>query len=107
MEFLLTPADDLGVGLLTSICVIPIGSEEIDDVAEEEEAKVAKEEEEEVVVAAVTEEGIEIEEIEYKGIRYYKDNENFIYAVNEDDEPSENPVGYWKVKTQTIAFYKV
>ena len=52
------------------------------------------------------EEGMAVEEIEYNGTRYYKDTENFIYSVNKDDEPSENPVGYWKVKTQTIAFYK-
>ena len=60
---------------------------------------VAPEEEE------VEEEGIELEEITYKNNRYYKDNENFIYSII-DDEPSEIPVGYWKEKTQTIAFYK-
>ena len=68
-----------------------------EEVVEEEEDQCQEEEEE----------GMAVEEIEYNGSRYYKDTENFIYSVNKDDEPSDNPVGYWKVKTQTIAFYKV
>jgi hypothetical protein len=75
---------------------------------EEVELEVVKEEEveeEEVEVEEEVEEGIELEEITYKNITYYKDNENFIYSII-DDEPSEIPVGYWKEKTQTIAFYK-
>lgn len=53
------------------------------------------------------EEGLELEEIEFKGTKYYKDGEGFIYSINEDEEPSENPIGYWKEKTQSIAFYKL
>ena len=89
-----------------------------DEVEEVEEVEVVKEEEEEEVEVVKkeeveedeeeeeeVEEGIELEEITYKNITYYKDNENFIYSII-DDEPSEIPVGYWKEKTQTIAFYK-
>ena len=65
---------------------------------EQEEIEEEEEEEEE-------EEGLELEEIEFKGIKYYKDGEGFIYSII-DDEPSENPIGYWKEKTQSIAFYK-
>jgi hypothetical protein len=49
---------------------------------------------------------MELEEIEYNDVKYYKDGENFIYSIDKSGEPSENPVGYWKEKTQTIAFYK-
>jgi hypothetical protein len=73
------------------------------NVEEEEEEEVEAEEEEE---EEEEDEGMEIEEIEYKETRYYKDAENFIYSINKDDEPSENLVGYWKEKTQSIAFYK-
>jgi hypothetical protein len=49
---------------------------------------------------------LELEEIEYNKVKYYKDAENFIYSIDKDDQPSENPIGYWKDKTSTIAFYK-
>lgn len=80
--------------------------EEKKDEKKEKEVVVEEEEEEEEAEEEEEEEGIEFEEIEYKGVRYYKDGENFIYSVSNEDEPSENPVGYWKEKTQTIAFYK-
>jgi hypothetical protein len=86
-----------------------VEEEEEEEVVEEEE----EEEEEEVVEEEAEEEeeeeeeeGLELEEIEYKGGRYYKDAENFIYSINAEDEPSENPVGYWKEKTAVIAFYR-
>jgi hypothetical protein len=75
--------------------------EEEEVVVEEEEVVVEEEEEEEE-----EEEGMELEEIEYNDVKYYKDGENFIYSIDKSGEPSENPVGYWKEKTQTIAFYK-
>ena len=81
---------------------VPEKSEDNEVKKEEEEQGEEEEEEEE----GEEEDGQEFEEIEYKGVRYYKDNENFIYSVDEEDQPSENPVGYWKEKTQTIAFYK-
>lgn len=74
--------------------------EEQQEEQEEEEEEEQEEEQEE------EEDAQEFEEIEYKGNRYYKDNENFIYSVDDNDDPSENPIGYWKEKTQTIAFYK-
>jgi hypothetical protein len=78
---------------------VEVEEEEV-EVEEEEEVEVEEEEEEE------EEEGLELEEIEYNGTKYYKDNENFIYTISEDEQPSENPVGYWKEKTNSIAFYK-
>lgn len=72
---------------------------------QEEQEEVKEEEVEEEEVEEEEEEGLELEEIEFKGIKYYKDGEGFIYSII-DDEPSENPIGYWKEKTQSIAFYK-
>ena len=83
--------------------------EEVEEEAEEEEEEeeeVEEETEEKEEVEEEEEEGLELEELEYKGVRYYKDAENFIYFINKEDEPSENPVGYWKEKTESIAFYK-
>jgi hypothetical protein len=65
--------------------------------AEEEEAEEAEEESEE--------EGVELEEITYQGKVFYRDPEQFVYTVNDEGEVSEEPVGYWKEKTKTIAFY--
>jgi hypothetical protein len=75
---------------------------------EEEEVEEEEVEEEEVEEEEVEEEeeGIELEKIQYKTNTYYKDSEGFIYSIDEDEQPSENPIGYWKEKTQTIAFYK-
>jgi len=83
--------------------------EEEEEAEEVEEDEVEEEEDvEEEVVEEVEEEeeGVELEEMEYKGTKYYRDGEGFIYTIDEDEQPSENPVGYWKEKTQTIAFYK-
>jgi hypothetical protein len=73
---------------------------------EEEEEEVVEEEEEEEEVVEEEEEGVELEEIEYNGKKYFKDAEKFIYSIDEEEQPSENPIGYWKDKTNSIAFYK-
>jgi hypothetical protein len=28
-----------------------------------------------------------------------------VYSIDEEGQPSEDPVGYWKEKTKAIAFY--
>jgi hypothetical protein len=76
-----------------------------DEVVQQEEAVEEVEEVEEEVEEVEEEEGLELEEIVYNGIKYYKDIENFIYSII-DEQPSENPIGYWKEKTKSIAFYK-
>jgi hypothetical protein len=48
------------------------------------------------------EEGEEVEEITYNGETYYKDADGFIYKPDDD-----TPIGYWKEKTQSIAFYRL
>jgi hypothetical protein len=91
---------------------VEVEEEETEEQEEEVEVEVEEQEEEETEEVEVEEEeeeeeeeGIELEEIEYNGKTYYKDGEGFIYSVT-DGEPSENPVGYWKEKAQSIAFYK-
>ena len=80
--------------------------EEEEEVVEEEEEEEVEEVEEEVVEEEVEEEEEELEEITYLAKKYYKNNEGFIYGIDEDEQPTENPIGYWKEKTKTIAFYK-
>lgn len=62
---------------------------------------------EEEQVEEEEEEGVELEEIIVKGVHYYKDpEEGFIYEIDSEGQPSENPIGVWKTKTQTISFYR-
>ena len=86
--------------------------EEGDVVEEEEEVEVVEEEEgdvvevEEVQEEEVVEEEQSLEEFEYKGVRYCKDSENNVYGLDDDDTPSEQPIGHWSQKQQAIMFYK-
>ena len=53
------------------------------------------------------EDGVELEELVYKGTNYYKDpSEGFIYGMDEEGQPTDQPIGIWKEKSQTIAFYR-
>jgi hypothetical protein len=52
------------------------------------------------------EEGMELEVITFQGVSYYKDEEGFIYSIDEDEQPSEKAIGYWKKKAQAVAFYR-
>jgi hypothetical protein len=75
--------------------------------AQEEEAQEEEAQEEEAQEEAQEEEGVELEEITVKGVNYYKDpEEGFIYEIDSEGQPSENPIGIWKTKTQTILFYR-
>ena len=57
---------------------------------EEIEAEVIEEDEEEP-----EEEGLDLEEFEYKGITYYKDPENKVYSTDEDGNVIPEPVARW------------
>jgi len=52
------------------------------------------------------EEGMELEVITFQGVSYYKDEEGFIYSIDEEEQPSEKAIGYWKKKAQAVAFYR-
>ena len=74
---------------------------------EKEQVKEEKEqenEEEQVKEEEEEEEEEELEKILYKGVAYYRDSQRFIYSITHD-EPSNDPVGYWKEKSKSITFY--
>ena len=73
--------------------------EEVEEVEEEEE----EEEEEEVEEEEEEEDAVELEEIKYSGKSYYKDNENNIYELDDQDEPVL--IGLWNEKKQIVKFF--
>jgi hypothetical protein len=74
--------------------------EEAEEEAEEVEEEVAEEVEEEV---EEEEEAVELEEFEYKGATYYRDNDNNVFMTDEDGELVDEPIGVWsEVKKRII-----
>jgi len=53
------------------------------------------------------EDGVELSEITYKDTAYYKDSENFVYGIDDEGQPSDQPIGIWKDKTQSVSFYRL
>ena len=78
--------------------------EEEEEEEQQEEEQQEEEQQEEEQQEEEEDEGVEL--LEYKGVSYYKDSEGFIYSIEEDEQPSEIAIGYWKEKTNSIAFYK-
>lgn len=64
-----------------------------------EEAAVAEE--------ADDEDGVELDEITYKDVSYYKDTEGFVYGIDDEGQPTEQPIGVWKEKSQSVSFYRL
>jgi len=85
---------------------VPVVQEEVPVVQEkqvvQEEVPVEEPTVEEEEPAVEEEEGEELEEITFNDETYYKDSEGFIYKP----EDLDTPIGYWKEKTGTIAFYR-
>jgi hypothetical protein len=79
---------------------------EADALPEVEEEEQEEEEEEEDAVEE-EEDGVELEEITYKEQSYYKDGEGFIYGIDEEGQPTDQPIGIWKEKSQSVAFYRL
>lgn len=71
-----------------------------EDHEEEEEDLVDEEEEEEEA-----EEAVEYEEIEYKGVTYYKDSENQVYVLDADGDLDDTPVGVWNEEKKKVLKY--
>ena len=93
LKELVTPVEELVTPVEEVVTPVKVLAEEL--VEEVEESELVEEVESEQ----------ELEEIVYKHITYYKDSENFIYSII-NEELSENPIGIWKEKTKMIAFYK-
>jgi len=53
------------------------------------------------------EDGVELSEITYKDTTYYKDSENFVYGIDDEGQPTDQPIGIWKDKTQSVSFYRL
>jgi hypothetical protein len=70
------------------------------EVEEEEDADDEAEEEDEEA-----EEGEELEEFEYKGKTYYRDSENLVYVLNEEEEPVQ--VGTWDTTRERVLFKRI
>ena len=76
-----------------------------EEAAEEEAAEEEVVEEEEAVEEEAAEEEEEgLEEFEYKGTTYYKDSENTVYTLDEEDQPI--PYGIWNETKKLIMPYK-
>jgi type IV secretory pathway VirB10-like protein len=78
-------------------------AEEEEEAAEEEEQEAAEEEEEE---EEAEEEEAEIEEFEYNGKTYYRDDECLVYVLDADGTLNDTPVGRWYESQQKIKFFK-
>ncbi len=50
------------------------------------------------------EEGLALEEITFKNKTYYKDSENTVYSLDENDDLSD-PLGVWNEITKTVRFF--
>ena len=77
--------------------------------ADSDESASGEEEEEEEVEEEVEEEeeeeALELEEIEYKGVTYYKDSSNQVYKMDDDGDLDETPIGVWNEQKQKVMRY--
>ena len=74
--------------------------EEPKEVEEPQEEPQEEEEEE------AEEDDQELEVLEFKGVTYCKDQDGFVYSVDEEGSPSDQPIGIWKEKTKSVSFYR-
>jgi hypothetical protein len=75
--------------------------ETVEEEAEETVETLEEESEEEAEEGAEEEEGIELEEFDYKGMTLYRDTENKVYRMDEDGALSD-PLGLWDEVKQRI-----
>jgi hypothetical protein len=80
----------------------PVAQEE-EEVEEQEEQEEEQEEQEE----AEEDEDEELIETPFKGKTYYRTTEDFVYGMDDEGNLTEQPIGIWKEKTQTISFYRL
>ena len=88
----------------------PVEEKPVEEKPVEEKPVEEKPVEEKPVEEKVAEEedgGLELEEITYKDVSYYKDNEGFVYGIDDEGQPTEQPIGVWKEKTQSVSFYRL
>ena len=82
--------------------------EEVEEEQEEEQEEEEKgEKEEEEQEEEEVEEAQELVEFEYKGVKYYRDNENQVYQLDDDGDLDDTPIGVWNEDKQKVLKYKV
>jgi len=84
----------------TDICPGQEEQEQEDEELVEEDQEEEEEEQEEEA-----EEAVEYEEIEYKGVTYYKDSENQVYVLDADGDLDDTPVGVWNEEKKKVLKY--
>jgi|LauGreDrversion4_2_1035121.scaffolds.fasta_scaffold113872_2 hypothetical protein len=62
------------------------------------EEEIEVEEEEEPIVEEEEGEELALEEFEYRGTTYWKDDDNNVYGADEDGEVNTDPIGTWNGK---------
>jgi hypothetical protein len=82
--------------------------EEVDadtDICSGDDDQEVDDEEEEDLVDEEEEEAVEYEEIEFKGVTYYKDYENQVYVLDADGDLDDTPVGVWNEEKKKVLKY--
>jgi len=51
------------------------------------------------------EEALELDEIQYKGVTYYKDTDNQVYQIGEDGDLDDTAIGVWNEEKQKVLKY--
>ncbi len=79
-----------------------VEEEETPDVEEEEEEEEGDADEEDA-----EEEAVEYIPFEYKGVQYYRDDENQVYQLDEDGDLDDTaPIGVWNPEKQKVLKYR-
>jgi flagellar biosynthesis GTPase FlhF len=81
--------------------------EKEEEAEEQEEEETEEQQEQEEQEEEETEEELELEEVEFNGKTYYKDDENIVYGLDKNGEIDETPLGRWYEKTKSIKYFKV
>ena len=80
------------------------GESDADADAEEEDAGADADADADTEQEGDEEEGLSLEEITFKGKTYYKDSENTVYILDENEDLSD-PIGIWNEITKTVRFF--
>jgi len=77
-----------------------VEEEEQEQVEEEQDAEGAEQEQ-----AEEEEQTQQLTEFEYKGVTYFRDNENQVYQIDTDGDLDETPIGIWSEEKQKLLKY--
>ena len=95
--------------LINSVRATPVlapVSEALVDLQEEVQEEVQEETDDEPVDDEEEEEAMELTEFDYKGVNYYRDDDNQVYQKDEDGDLDDTPIGVWNEAKQKVIKYK-